>query len=145
MATCIQTIMKKIPERFYAINTPFFKISTNYSSPKCPSFLQLEDVFCFCGLYFDLLLRFRHNKQVSRTFREVGLLLIVFTWNEPLELNCNCTNIYLKHLNSGCSVYYTCIYFNFHVAIVYEHQPCIVWYAINQTFIPSTFCFSKKN
>lgn len=52
---------------------------TIYPGPVCPSFLQLEDVFCFGGLYLDLLLRFRHNKQVSRAFREVGLLLIVFT------------------------------------------------------------------
>lgn len=72
---------------------------TIYPSPVCPSFLQLEDVFCFGGLYLDLLLRFRHNKQVSRAFREVGLLLIVFTWNESFELSCNCTNIYLHHLN----------------------------------------------
>lgn len=56
-----------------------FKMPTIYPGPVCPSFLQLEDVFCFGGLYLDLLLRFRHNKQVSRAFREVGLLLIVFT------------------------------------------------------------------
>lgn len=99
-----------------------FKMPTIYPGPVCPSFLQLEDVFCFGGLYLDLLLRFRHNKQVSRAFREVGLLLIVFTWNESFELSCNCTNIDLHHLNWLYSLLYTSFYFNFHVTI--EHQPC---------------------
>lgn len=84
---------------------------TIYPGPVRPSFLQLEDVFCFGGLYLDLLLRFRHNKQVSRAFREVGLLLIVFTWNESFELICNCTNIYLHHLNWLYSLLYTSFFF----------------------------------
>lgn len=82
-----------------------FKMPTIYPGPVCPSFLQLEDVFCFGGLYLDLLLRFRHNKQVSRAFREVGLLLIVFTWNETFELSCNCT-IFIYIILIGCTVYY---------------------------------------
>lgn len=86
---------------------------TIYPGPMCPSFLQLEDVFCFGGLNLDLLLRFRHNKQVSRAFREVGLLLIVFTWNESFELSWNCTNIYLHHLNWLYSLLYTSFFFQF--------------------------------
>lgn len=111
---------QKFLRNYYAL----FKMYTIYSGPVCPSFLQLEDVFCFGGLYLDLLLRFRHNKQVSRAFREVGLLLIVFTWNEPFELSCNCTNIYLHHLNWLYSLLYTSFYFNFHVTI--EQQPCFI-------------------
>lgn len=96
---------------------------TIYPGTVCPSFLQLEDVFCFGGLNLDLLLRFRHNKQVSWAFREVGLLLIVFTWNETFELSCNCT-IFIYIILIGCTVYYIHLFFffNFHVTI--EHQPC---------------------
>lgn len=79
---------------------------TIYPGTVCPSFLQLEDVFCFGGLNLDLLLRFRHNKQVSWAFREVGLLLIVFTWNET----CNCT-IFIYIILIGCTVYYIHLFF----------------------------------
>lgn len=92
---------------------------TIYPGPVCPSFLQLEDVFCFGGLYLDLLLRFRHNKQVSRAFREVGLLLIVFTWNETFELSCNCT-IFIYIILIGCTVYYIHLFFFFQFSRYYR-------------------------
>lgn len=102
-ATCIQPI-EKISQKSLCSYYALFKIPTIYPGPVCPS-LQLEDVFCFGGLYLDLLLRFRHNKQVSWAFREVGLLLIVFTWNETFELSCNCT-IFIYIILIGCTVYY---------------------------------------